>query len=191
LFADRTFISTILTPYFYRSKSIGAVFASMLIPIANLESLSELTSSILKEAGLHTLSPPDSYLSLIPSLSDLQLALLIATARLDILHDADTANFGLAYAEYSALVSKARVQSASSGAIASGAGNRVFSKSVARGAWEGLVEMGLLVPVLGGQGAVTGVAGGMVRCDVSLEEIGEVARGMGVGGTVERWCRQL
>jgi len=191
LFADQTFISTMLTPHFYRSKSIGAVLASMLIPIAGLESSTDLTSSILTQPGLHTLSPPDSSLSLIQSLSDLQLALLIATARLDILHDADTANFGLAYAEYSTLVSKVRVQSASSGAIASGAGSRVFSKNVARGAWEGLVEMGLLVPVLGGHGIMGGVARGMVRCDVSLEEIGEVVRGMGVGATVERWCRQL
>jgi origin recognition complex subunit 4 len=96
----------------------------------------------------------------------------------------------MAYAEYLDLASKARVQNAAAGALALGAGARVWGRDVARGEWEGLVRLGLLVPV-GGEGVGTGGvgAGALVRVDVKLEEIpgahGELS------ATMERWCRQI
>jgi origin recognition complex subunit 4 len=135
-----------------------------------------------------TLSAPDSKLPLIPNLSTLSLALLISAARLDIIHDSDTCNFNMAYDEYVTLASKARIQSAAGGASASGAISKVWGKEVARREWEGLVELGLVMPVVGG---VTG-GFGMVRVDVALEEVGAVlGNEKGVDRSLERWCRHL
>ncbi|KAF1982756.1 P-loop containing nucleoside triphosphate hydrolase protein [Aulographum hederae CBS 113979] len=187
LFSNEIFLDKTLAPHYYTTKSLSAAFSSLVLPLAKVNDSSSLIKTFTTSHNPSTtLAPPPSSLSLLPSLSDLSLSLLIATARLDILHDADTANLSLAYAEYTSLVSKARLQTQAAGVNVTGAGMRVFGKNVARGAWEGLVDIGLLIPVMGG---VNG--GGMVRCDVSLEEIGEVIRGMGVGGQMERWCRQL
>jgi origin recognition complex subunit 4 len=137
------------------------------------------------------LAPPTSTLPLIlPSLSDLQLSLLIAAARLDIIHDSDTCSFGIAYMEYVDLASKARLQSSASGALASGAGTRVWGREVARGEWEALVRYGLLVPVSEtGAGAAAVMLGGLVRVDIKLEEIpGSVP---GLSTVMDRWCRQI
>jgi origin recognition complex subunit 4 len=144
--------------------------------------------NILSQNLTPTLQPPASTLPLVlSSLSDLQLALLIAAARLDVIHDSDTLTFAMAYAEYVELSSKARVQSAAAGALALGAGARVWGREVARGEWEGLVKLGLLVPLT--EGASSMGAGGLVRIDVKLEEIpGAVPE---LPGTMERWCRQI
>ena len=94
----------------------------------------------------------------------------------------------MAYDEYVTLASKARIQSAAGGMSASGSTVKVWGKDVARREWEGLVELGLVMPVLQGQVG----AFGMVRCDVALEEVGEVLRGIrgGVSG-LERWCKSI
>lgn len=95
----------------------------------------------------------------------------------------------MAYDEYVTLASKARIQSAAGGNSASGAISKVWGKEVARREWEGLVDLGLVIPVLVGGGAG---GFGMVRCDVALEEVGAVL--MGVKGSdkgLERWCRQI
>ena len=95
----------------------------------------------------------------------------------------------MAYDEYVTLASKARIQSAAGGNSASGAISKVWGKEVARREWEGLVELGLIIPVLvsGGVGAF-----GMVKCDVSLEEVGVVLAGVKGGDKgLERWCRQI
>ena len=144
--------------------------------------------NILTENPIPTLQAPSSTLPLVlSSLSDLQLALLIAAARLDIIHDSDTGTFSMAYAEYVELASKARVQSAAAGALALGAGARVWGREVARGEWERLVKLGLLVPL--SEGAASMGAAGLVKVDVKLEEIpGAVPE---LSGTMERWCKQI
>ena len=94
----------------------------------------------------------------------------------------------MAYDEYVNLASKARIQSAAGGASASGSASKVWGKEVAKREWEGLVELGLVVPVVLGQGG----GFGMCRVDLSLVEIGEVlGREKGVEKSLERWCRQL
>jgi origin recognition complex subunit 4 len=94
----------------------------------------------------------------------------------------------MAYDEYVTLASKARIQSAAGGLSSSGAVSKVWGKGVARREWEGLVELGFIMPVvIGGRG------GGfdMVRCDVALEEIGAVLAREKGEKSLERWCRQL
>lgn len=153
---------------------------SFLLPTATLAPNTVFTPSAL--------TAPDSKLSLLPSLSTLALSLLIATARLDIIHDSDTCNFNMAYDEYVTLASKARIQSAAGGMSASGSVSKVWGKDVARREWEGLVDLGFIMPV------VLGLSGGfgMCRCDVALEEIGEVIRReKGIDRALERWCRAI
>ncbi|KAF2733008.1 hypothetical protein EJ04DRAFT_553680 [Polyplosphaeria fusca] len=182
LFASKTFLTNHLLSTFNLTKSIPSVLTSFLLPSTTL------SPSALSLAPSNLFSAPDSHLSLLPTLSTLALSLLIATARLDIIHDSDTCNFNMAYDEYVSLASKARIQSAAGGASASGSVSKVWGKDVAKTEWELLVELGLLMPVVGGQ------AGGfsMIRCDVSLEEIGAVLAGeKGVDKGLERWCRHL
>jgi origin recognition complex subunit 4 len=181
LFATPSFLATHLAPTFHLTKSVSAVLTSFLLPTATLAPNTPFAPS-------PALTPPDSKLSLVPHLSTLALSLLIATARLDIIHDSDACNFNMAYDEYVTLASKARIQSAAGGMSASGSTVKVWGKDVARREWEGLVDLGFIMPVVAGQSA----GFGMCRCDVKLEEIGEVLRGQkGVERGLERWCRAL
>lgn len=94
----------------------------------------------------------------------------------------------MAYDEYVTLASKARIQSAAGGLSSSSGTSKVWGKEVARREWEELVELGFVMPVV-----VGGLAGGfgMVRVDVSLEEVGECLKGRGVDKGLERWCRSI
>jgi origin recognition complex subunit 4 len=181
LFASTSFLTQHLAPTFYLTKSVPQILTSFLLPTATLSSNTPFQPTNL-------LNAPDSKLSLIPSLSQLSLSLLIAAARLDIIHDSDTCNFNMAYDEYVTLASRARIQSAAGGLSSSSGASKVWGKDVARREWEGLVELGLVMPVLQGQVG----AFGMVRCDVALEEVGEVLKGIKGGDKgLERWCRSI
>ncbi|KAF2999935.1 hypothetical protein E8E13_009107 [Curvularia kusanoi] len=181
LFATPSFLTTHLAPAFHLTKSLPSVLTSFLLPTATLAPNTAFTPSPI-------LTSPDSKLSILPHLSTLALSLLIATARLDIIHDSDACNFNMAYDEYVTLASKARIQSAAGGLSASGSTTKVWGKDVARREWEGLVELGFIMPVVAGQRD----GFGMCRCDVALEEIGEVIRGTkGMERGVERWCRAI
>ncbi|OCK86027.1 origin recognition complex, subunit 4, partial [Lepidopterella palustris CBS 459.81] len=187
LFADRTFLTAHLSPYYYLNKSVPAVLTSFLLPISLLTSSTfpftpSTFLSLLPPSA--TLAPPDSKLTLLPHLSFLQLALLIAAARLDVILDAETCSFNMAYHEYVALAGKARMQSAAAGQMASGLASKVWGRAVARVEWERLVGWELCVPVAGvGSGT-------MVRVDVTLEEI-VASVGPGMDRVLEKWCKQI
>jgi origin recognition complex subunit 4 len=193
LFKDQTFLSRYVRPAYHLTKSVLAVFSSLLLPISMILSQTELSIPSILSAH-HILSnnpiaplqaPPSSLPLVLPGLSDLRLALLISAARLDVIHGSDSVSFAMAYAEYVDLASKARVASAASGALASGAGARVWGREIARGEWEGLVKLGLLVPL-----SETGLLGtaAMAKVDVKLEEIPGAVE---LSATMERWCRQI
>ncbi|KAI9709861.1 MAG: hypothetical protein M1812_007569 [Candelaria pacifica] len=200
LFQDPTFTS-LLQSIFYRTKSVKDFFATALLPIASLT----LTTLPLTGQSFtqNMLSSPESKLDILPGLSDLDLALLIAAARLDIILDTDTCNFNMAYEEYTTLASRMKVQSSASGAAAFGAGSKIWGREVAIGAWEKLMDYELLVPAIGtvgGGAAVSGTGGGagsrevsragkMVRVDVGLEEILPSVPGM--SAVMAKWCREL
>lgn len=155
------------------------------MPIANLspESL-PLTGNLFT----NILSAPDSKLQMLQGLSELELALLIAAARLDIILDTDTCNFAMAYDEYSSLTSRYKIQTSSSGVAALGASAKVWGRDVALEAWERLAEYGILVPA-GIGGRDFGAGGHMWRVDVGLEEIpGSVD---GLSGVMAKWCREI
>ncbi|EGO59105.1 hypothetical protein NEUTE1DRAFT_60169 [Neurospora tetrasperma FGSC 2508] len=201
-----------LESHFYSTKSVPAFLTSCILPLSSLSPSSPTlrippTPAVHSSSSLtHTLpttEPPDSKLHLLASLSDLDLSMLIAAARLDIVAHTDTVNFAMAYDEYTSLMGRVRVQSASAGLLALGGGSRVWGRGIAGIAWERLVTLGLLVPAAGslgggganarGAGATLGQSGGglegkMWRVDVALEEIPGAVK---LGNVLARWCREI
>ena len=178
------FLQTLYTS----SKSVTAFLSASLLPIATMSATNIPTASSFIS---HPLQPPDSKLVLLSSLSTLELSLLIAAARLDIILDTDVCTFSMVYEEYVALASKSKLQSSAAGQMAVGGGARVWSKDVSKGAWEHLSSLELVLPAVGaGRG---GGRGEMWRVDVGLEEIGVGLEGVDVPGKagLGKWCREI
>lgn len=168
---------------YYTTKSVPEFHAAMLMPICTMPVESAITNSdlidnITSSLAGSPLQPLDSKIDLLSSLSILQLALLICAARLTNIHNCDTVRFAQAYEEYKVLASKAKLQASASGALAQGAGSRIWGKEVSKGAWEELFEFGLIME--------DGSRGG--RVDVGLEEIGMSGVELGSWG---RWCKEI
>lgn len=189
LFEEDPIFQTFLLRTYTLTKSVPAFLAAALLPIS-------LLSPTALPTGLsfasHPLTAPDSKLQLLQGLSNLELSLLIAAARLDIVLDSDLCTFGMAYDEYVALASKARISSSAAGQLAMGAGARIWSIEIARAAWERLVALEVIVPAIGGSAGVGGAKGEgsrMWRVDVSLEEIAPSVDGMGT--VMVKWCKEI
>ncbi|RYP13268.1 hypothetical protein DL765_006942 [Monosporascus sp. GIB2] len=175
---------------YYTSKSVPAFLTSCVLPLSTL-SPSSLELKFIPSAGYAPLEPSDSRLHLLAALSDLELALLISAARLDIVAHTDTVNFSMAYDEYTSQMGKQRVQSSSSGVLALGAAARSWGRGIAAVAWERLVSLGLLIPAgIGGRSnaAHGGLEGKMWKLDVALEEIPATVE---LPGSLVKWCTQI
>ena len=187
----------------HRTRSVPDFLTSCLIPIANLAPATLfLTGSDFANSSL---LPPESKLNLLPGLSELELTLLIAAARLEVILDSDACTFDMVYDEYCTLAARARAQSSASGAAAVGAGSRLWGRMVAVAAWERLVGYEFVVPAVGsvpnaGPGGASGAGGGagsrdvgrlgrMFKVDVGLEEI--LPSVSGVGAVMAKWCREI
>ncbi|KAI8964360.1 origin recognition complex subunit 4 C-terminus-domain-containing protein [Daldinia sp. FL1419] len=177
--------------HYYTTKSVPAFLTSCILPLSAI-STSSLDLAIPSSlTGCISLEPAESKLHLLATLSDLELALLISAARLDIIAHTDTVNFAMAYDEYSSQMGKQRVQSASSGMLALGAGARTWGRGVAAVAWERLVSLGILIPAgIGGRSnaAHGGLEGKMWKLDVVLDEIPTACE---LPGFLSRWCSQI
>ena len=179
------------------SKSVPEFQQSCLVPISTLRALIDKSSCTGTQTGplptgeeflssAQSLRPPDSVLTELPSLTDVQLALLIAAARLDLIYggggtDGVGVNFESVYAEYVRLTSESRIASSASGAAVS---SRVWGKEVTEGPWEELTEKGILIQA--------GKAD-MYKIEVLLEEIvpGVEVAGGRVPDDLRRWCKDL
>ena len=206
LFTSSEALTHHLQKLYYTTKSIPDFHTSMLIPIASLDTststsistlLTTLTNTLISNTN-PSLTPPDSKLHLLNSLSTLQLSLLIASARLSIIHSTETVTFAIAYDEYKNLASRARIQASAAGAMATGNASRVWSKDAAGRAWEGLVGLELVMAMGSGSGTGGGGDGGggggmkgngLCRVDVGLEEIG--LSGVEMGSLLNKWCREI
>ncbi|KAF5505810.1 Origin recognition complex subunit 4 [Colletotrichum siamense] len=181
----------LLQCHYATSKSVSAFWSECILPLSSL-SLEAPDLVLPPPAGSAvSLRPPNSKLHILPSLSELDLGLLIAAARLDIVAHTDTVNFAMAYDEYSSLMGRQRVQSASSGMLALGGGVRVWGRGVAGTAWERLVSLGLLVPAGLGTGRASGyggLEGKMWKVDMALEEI---PVGVKLNNVLARWCKEI
>ncbi|KAK6439307.1 origin recognition complex subunit 4 [Oleoguttula sp. CCFEE 5521] len=168
---------------YYTDKSIPVFLTALLYPLATLD-LVDIESKELSAVLVHSLltsphlTPADNKLTLLPTFSTLELALLICAARQTAIHSTELVSFNLVYEEYKVLASKAKLQAAASGAM--GGAAKVWGREVARDAWRGLLDAGLIIAEGGGDGAG--------RADVGLEEIGESGADLGGWG---RWCKEI
>ncbi len=172
---------------FAHSNCVANFQSSMLLPIGFLSASSLPTGRSITGSSL---AVADSKLQLLPSLSDLELALLIAAARLDVILDTEVCNFKVVYDEYVQLASRVKLQSSAAGQTAIGGGARVWGQEVARGAWERLMDLELILTAnTAGLRSSSNSAGVMCRVDVALEEIGpSVPR---LGATMSKWCKEI
>ncbi|KYK59227.1 hypothetical protein DCS_00357 [Drechmeria coniospora] len=190
LYKQRPF-QNLLQYHFYSTKSVSAFLTEWILPLSSLSDKDPTPKWPSAASGPTSLAPPDSRLQLLSTLSDLDLGLLIAAARLDIVAHTDTVNFAMAYDEYSSLVGRQRVQSSTSGMLALGGSARVWSRGVAAVAWERLISLGILVPagIGGGRGlGHGGLDGKMWKVDVVLEEIPAAVK---LSNVLARWCREM
>jgi origin recognition complex subunit 4 len=170
---------------------VPAFFTSCILQIANLTPRNIPLTGKTFISNSSSLSVPDSKLQILQGLSELELALLIAAARLDIILDTDTCNFAMAYDEYSSLISRHKIQTSSTGVTAIGASAKVWGRDVALGAWERLIIYELLVPAGIGMGSAKdfGALGRMWKVDVGLEEIPGCLDSF--SGIMSKWCREI
>ncbi|KAK0751122.1 origin recognition complex subunit 4 C-terminus-domain-containing protein [Schizothecium vesticola] len=177
-----------LESHFCSTKSVSAFLSTCLLPLSALSP----TAPTLRMPGLQmSLEPPDAKLHVLEALSDLDLTMLIAAARLDIVAHTDTVNFAMAYDEYTSLMGRQRVQSAASGMMALGGGARVWGRGIAGMAWERLVTLGMLIPAATvGRGAAgqSGLDAKMWKVDVALEEIPAAIK---LNAVLSKWCREI
>ncbi|KAG9230465.1 origin recognition complex subunit 4 C-terminus-domain-containing protein [Amylocarpus encephaloides] len=191
LYADDKSFKSQVSSHYSRTKSVPAFLNSCIMPIASLSSKNFPLTGKSFAASASLLAPPDSKLHMLQGLAEVELALLIAAARLDIIHDTDTCNFAMVYDEYSSLTSRHKVQTSSSGVTALGPSAKIWGRDVALGAWERLADCSLLVHanIGGGGGQNVGTGGRMWKVDVGLDEIaGSV---YGLSGVHAKWCREI
>lgn len=177
--------------HFFTTKSAAAFFTEWILPLSWLSAKNLALNSPTAVEQTTSLAPPDSRLQLLSALADLELGMLIAAARLDIVAHTDTVNFAMAYDEYSSLVGKQRVQSSTAGMLAMGGSARVWNRGVAGQAWERLIALKLLVPAgIGGSRSLGhgGLDGKMWKVDVVLEEIPAAVK---LSAVLARWCREI
>ncbi|KAG7130542.1 Origin recognition complex subunit 4 like protein [Verticillium longisporum] len=193
LHEEKTF-KALLQYHYYTTKSAAAFLTECILPLSSL-SVDEMALEIPSaSATMVRLAAPNSKLHLLSALSDLDLGLLIAAARLDIVAHTDTVNFAMAYDEYGSLMGRHRVQSAGAGMMALGGGVRVWGRGVAGVSWERLVSLGLLLPASLGGGKASGggthggLEGRMWKVDVALEEI---PGGVKLSQMLAGWCKAI
>ncbi|MCJ1341373.1 hypothetical protein MMC09_006669 [Bachmanniomyces sp. S44760] len=190
LFDNDKVFERLLRQIYARSKSIATFMTAAYLPISMLSSTRIPTGVDFVQ---NALLPPDSKLELLSGLSELELSLLIAAARLDIILSTDTCNFNMVYDEYVQLASKVKLQSSASGAVAVAGGARVWNREIAFGAWEKLADLDFVVPAqgIGGVAAAgdVGKGGKMWKVDVSLEELG--ACRLDMSSATAKWCREI
>jgi origin recognition complex subunit 4 len=172
---------TLLKHVYSTTKTPQPIFNALIPCVSSLTSAQPFPVSIPSTSSL---APLQSNLELIPGLGELQLALLIAAARLEVLADSELVSWEMVYDEYLGLCGKARVGGSGGGGVGTPGGGvgRVWGREVARGAWEGLERVGLIVEDRGRGG---GAGGGRWRVDVGLMELREELK----GGAWGRWCR--
>jgi origin recognition complex subunit 4 len=145
-------------------------FLNKSIPI--ISSLSIDHPLPLAKAWTSSIVPPESKLSLVDGLSQLELGLLISATRLEMFHALETFNFNMVYEIYTSLVSRARTHLSASvtalgvQTVIPGGAVQLWGRDVAFRAWERLGEIGLWEYSGRGEGR-----GRFVRCEVDLVEL--------------------
>ncbi|KAI5286328.1 hypothetical protein KEM54_006877 [Ascosphaera aggregata] len=196
---------------FYQTNSPGEFFSSSIYPLTRFyHSLNnpdpETPISVPTPQSFRSLTCPDpapfpfqQTITSSSSTTSLPLSLLLAATRLTAIHDTGSVSnyasfsaaplslsFAAVYSEYVRLITSAKVSASVSGAAATS--GRVWSKDVAREAWEKLAEWGLIVP------ANVGTAGAgdlrKFRMETPFEEVLDELGEQEAGGALGKWWRE-
>lgn len=144
------------------------------------------SSKITKLGYIQGLSDTQSFVT---GLSELELALLIAASRVEVKLETETINFNIAYDEY---VEMAKVigqeRSRATSGLTAGASYRIWSKDVARSAWERLEEYDLVLPLSTNSKGTDASRDDirMVKVDTGLLELGNM---IGKNHQLHKWTR--
>jgi origin recognition complex subunit 4 len=133
----------------------------------------------------------------VEGLSELELALLICAARAEVKLESDSLNFNLVYDEYLEVANELKKERSTAltgiGTAAAGvAGYRIWSKEVARAAWERLEALDLILSLSQHSGSKAAADPSvrdeikLIKVDAGLLEIGNM---IGRGHTLYKWTR--
>ncbi|KAF2864479.1 P-loop containing nucleoside triphosphate hydrolase protein [Piedraia hortae CBS 480.64] len=181
MYADIRYKQMVRRIYF-TTKFVPEFMSAMFVPISQMDTTKAQRSDELAETILASFQPrkkliPDSKLTLLSSLSTLQMALLISAARLTAIRGMIVFKFDIAYEEYKSLALRAKLQEGAN----AGATARVSKREVAKKAWDELVDSELLMED----------SYGSIRADIKLQEIGRLAPNVTDLGVWERFCKEV
>lgn len=193
LFESKSPLYDVVEHVFYTSKDVRQFNNQMLYPVAISQDL-PAPDSFSKFLSEQNISDTQGF---VEGLSELELALLICAARAEVKLESESLNFNLVYDEYVEAANELKKErsSALSGvgsAVGGVAGYRIWSKEVARAAWERLEAIDLILDLSQHSGskaaADTGVRDEikLVKVDVGLLEIGKM---IGRSHPLYRWTR--
>lgn len=164
---------------FFTTKDVRQFYDRMIYPLTLAEPLlSDLDVGLLeREQG--GIADTQSFAE---GLSELELSLLICAARVEIKYESDTFNFNVVYDEYVQMAKKLHLER--SAALSNpggegGGGYRIWSRDVARAAWERLENMELVTYIEAGSNGT-----GMVFVATGGDKDGSAGNGGGASGEV-------
>lgn len=164
---------------YHTTKSCREFFTSALLAVARADPWVDAADFALHsyERGIADTE------SFVDGLSDLELCMVICAAKVEVMFDVDQLNFNLAYEEYHKTAREQReaMRAVDLAGMATGtvAGFRIWSRDVARAAWEKLESLNLLTSIEKSAKRIAKNASEaslddeirMVKVDVGLQEL--------------------
>lgn len=193
LYASRGALFALVESVFYTSKDVRQFCSRCLYALARADPL-PADKDFGELAQTQNVADTQTF---VEGLSELETALLICAARAAVKLDADSLNFNLAYDEYLEVANSVRQERAAAmGDLAAAAasatgttlaitGYRIWSKTMARSAWERLEALELIVPV-DAKARKGADELRLVRVDVGLLEL---SRMIGDAHPLYRWTK--
>lgn len=171
---------------FYTTKDVREFYDKLLFAIKNASPLLN-DPDVAKYQREQGVSNSQSF---ILGLSELELSLLICAARVEVKFESETFNFNIVYDEYMEVAQKVkqeRMVAMSNIETGPGGGYRIWSRDVARSAWERLESLDLVLYLDAGGGCSGNShgAGGTSSNSASSGTAGGAATGSGGGDNVK------
>lgn len=161
---DQDGLGDIVSGVYYTSKDLR-YFGTRVGPYLQGKNASELCAEWFVDPVISKLNVPSSADTLLPSLSELEWALLLCSARASTRYSIDGVNLVLVQTEYYAMAQALSIERSS----VTGVGYRVWSAKAIRLAWERLQQLDLLVPTAAAQSGQEDLK--MLRPETGLQEL--------------------
>lgn len=173
----------LLESTFYTTKDLREFYDRLLYSLQRANPLL-VDSDISKYSSLQDIASTQAFLQ---GLSELELSLLICASRAEIKFESEVLNFNVVYDEYLTMATtqkQERMAATSSLEMGPGGGYRIWSREVARSAWERLENLDLVLYVdsSGGCSGNSNGAGGLNN--VNATSVSGIGGGNSKGGAV-------